>query len=134
MKRSLYWSVLAGCLIGGAGSCLYAQFRTATAAKPHEAPVAVLVNQVGYDVGASKALVVQVRDPLPDQPASFELVGDTGRVRYRGTLGFDRPAASFRVQSAAFRLPALPTVIDSKPYAGGRDHCPCSDPRVFPSR
>lgn len=52
-----------------------------------EAPVSVLVNQVGYDAREAKILVVQVRDPETGQtPASFELLAKDGKVVFRGSL------------------------------------------------
>jgi hypothetical protein len=59
---------------------------TAGSIKPHEASVAVLVNQVGYDSQATKILVVQVRDPETGEPASFQLVTEGGEVAYTGKL------------------------------------------------
>jgi hypothetical protein len=56
------------------------------AENPATAPVAVLVNQIGYDTGRTKTLVVQVRDPLTDAPAWFELIDDRGQPRFRGEL------------------------------------------------
>jgi hypothetical protein len=58
----------------------------AGAENPATAPVAVLVNQVGYDSGRTKTLVVQVRDPLTDAPKWFELIDDRGKPRFKGEL------------------------------------------------
>jgi hypothetical protein len=54
--------------------------------KPHEAAVAVLVNQVGYDSQSAKTLVVQIRDPQPGDPSTFHLVTEGGEIVYTGKL------------------------------------------------
>jgi hypothetical protein len=59
---------------------------TAETAKPHEAAVAALVNQVGYDSQSAKTLVVQIRDPERGEPSSFHLVTEGGEMVYAGKL------------------------------------------------
>jgi hypothetical protein len=54
--------------------------------RPHEAAIAVLVNQVGYDSHGTKILVVQVRDPQPGEPSDFELLTERDKVVHRGKL------------------------------------------------
>jgi hypothetical protein len=54
--------------------------------KPHEAAIAVLVDQVGYDSNCTKILVVQIRDPRPETPSEFQLVTDRDEIVYRGKL------------------------------------------------
>jgi len=70
------------------GTLLLAASAAATAgeAKPHEAAVAVLVNQVGYDSPSAKTLVVQIRDPEPGEPSAFQLVTEGGELVFAGIL------------------------------------------------
>lgn len=58
----------------------------ASAPKPNEAPISVLINQVGYEPRAAKIAVVQVRDPEPERPATFEVISQSGKVVLRGNL------------------------------------------------
>ncbi len=56
-------------------------------AKPHEAKLSVLVNQVGYNLTGTKVLMLQVRDrqSQPDGDG-FELIDKSHRTVYRGKL------------------------------------------------
>jgi len=74
----------AACVV--AGSVLVFSAADANLVKPYAAPVAVLINQVGYDQAAAKNLVVQVRDPEPNQPSTFKLVDESGKTVFQGKL------------------------------------------------
>jgi hypothetical protein len=63
-----------------------ATFTGIAAPAPNDAGVSILVNQVGYDSGATKTLVVQVRDSETGTPVTFELTGDGGSVVFQGRL------------------------------------------------
>jgi len=77
LSSALRWGVTAALLLTAAA---------VAAERPNESPIAILVNQLGCEPDGAKRVVVQVRDPAPDLPASFRVVTSSGRVAFSGKL------------------------------------------------